>query len=136
MTVGDEFIYVGHTLHSQHHRQRITNHRLILYKLSDFSFVKEGEIPEGLCLCDIGFTHHRVFVLCSQESCLKSLIYDISLNLLEEVSVRSDQFTKSLINVPTRFIGSRLFVLYEEQILVFSISKENKYLAEKGKRCD
>ena len=135
MTVGDEFIYVGHTLHSQHHRQRITNHRLILYKLSDFSFVKEGKIPEGLCPYDIGFTHHQVLVLCSQESCVKSLIYDRSLNFLGEVVVR-DQFTKSLIDIPTRFIGNRLFVLYEKELRVFSISKENKYSTEKGKRCD
>ena len=133
MTVGDEFIYVGHILHSQRNRKRITNHRLILYKLSDYSVVKEGSITEDMCIYDMGFIDNQVFVLCAIQGYVKSLVYDRSLNLLGEVSIDSDEFPKTLDSIPTRFTGNRIYVLYEKRLRVFSISKEKSYLTEKGK---
>ena len=132
MTVGDEFIYVGYTSHVKHRRQRAT-HKLILYKLSDYSFVKEAKVFEDICPVDMGFTDNQVFVLCSFRDSVKSLIYDRSLNEVGEVNISSDQFPKSLKDTRTKFIGNKLYVLFEKKLRVFSISNGNSYLFENGK---
>ena len=123
-----EFTYVGYNKYYKY-----VSYRLVQYKSSDYSIVKtlNTDSPSrGIFIS----SENQVYVLSYSNNTFKFHIYDRALNLKEERDL-CYQWPESEPTVSAKQRKGLVYILFETQLLVFTLEGKNSYsiVLDKGK---